>query len=123
MSRIRRILFGEPPANKQWTVWYYDNCISSKLLKVLFGTRGCYRVDCDHINFFIPATGFIVMHNSEKDGAEYVWTLQIEKYKMNFGYDDNIKTVQKKYEEMANDGKQAYMDQISNMVPTHDMFG
>jgi hypothetical protein len=63
------------------------------------------------------------MHNSEKDGAEYVWTLQIEKYKMNFGYDDNIKTVQKKYEEMANDGKQAYMDQISNMVPTHDMFG
>jgi hypothetical protein len=42
---------------------------------------------------------------------------------MNFGYDDNIKTVQKKYEEMANDGKQAYMDQISNMVPTHDMFG
>ena len=33
MSRIRRIIFGEPETKKQWTVWYYDwfggNCHKS----------------------------------------------------------------------------------------------
>jgi len=51
MSRIRRILFGEPKANKQWSVWYYDNSISSRILKFLFGIRGCYRIDADNINY------------------------------------------------------------------------
>lgn len=123
MHRLQRIMFGEPETKKQWTVWYYDNSITSKIAKFLFGTRGCYRKDADHINFLIPATGFIVMHDENTDSAEYVWTLQIEKYQMNSGYAKNVEEVRKKYEQMTEDGQKAYLSEISRIVPTQDMFG
>jgi len=100
MSRIRRIIFGEPETKKQWTVWYYDNSISSRILKFLFGTRGCYRVDADNISYHMSATGFFLMYNEEADGSEYIWTLQIEKYRMNFGYKQSQHEMEMKYEEL-----------------------
>ena len=121
MSRIRRILFGEPKANKQWSVWYYDNSISSRILKFLFGTRGCYRVDADNISYHMSATGFFLMYNEEADGSEYIWTLQIEKYKMNFGYKQSQQEMEMKYEELKKENITAYAEELAKVVPTNQI--
>jgi len=121
MSRIRRIIFGEPETKKQWTVWYYDNSISSRILKFLFGTRGCYRVDADNINYHMSATGFFLMYNEEVDGSEYIWTLQIEKYKMNFGYKQSQQEMEMKYEELKKENITAYAEELAKVVPTNQI--
>jgi hypothetical protein len=121
MSRIRRIIFGEPETKKQWTVWYYDNSISSRILKFLFGTRGCYRVDADNINYLMSATGFFLMYNEEADGSEYIWTLQIEKYKMNFGYKQSQQEMEMKYEELKKENITAYAEELAKVVPTNQI--
>lgn len=121
MSRIRRIIFGEPETKKQWTVWYYDNSISSRILKFLFGTRGCYRVDADNINYHMSATGFFLMYNEEADGSEYIWTLQIEKYKMNFGYKQSQQEMEMKYEELKKENITAYAEELAKVVPTNQI--
>lgn len=121
MSRIRRIIFGEPEAKKQWTVWYYDNSISSRILKFLFGTRGCYRVDADNISYHMSATGFFLMYNEEADGSEYIWTLQIEKYKMNFGYKQSQQEMEMKYEELKKENITAYAEELAKVVPTNQI--
>jgi hypothetical protein len=121
MSRIRRIIFGEPETKKQWTVWYYDNSISSRILKFLFGTRGCYRVDADNISYHMSATGFFLMYNEEADGSEYIWTLQIEKYKMNFGYKQSQQEMEMKYEELKKENITAYAEELAKVVPTNQI--
>src|SRR5574343_479331 len=121
MSRIRRIIFGENENKKQWTVWYYDNSISSRILKFLFGTRGCYRVDADNINYHMSATGFFLMYNEEVDGSEYIWTLQIEKYKMNFGYKQSQQEMEMKYEELKKENITAYAEELAKVVPTNQI--
>ena len=121
MSRIRRILFGEHETKKQWTIWYYDNSISSRILKFLFGTRGCYRVDADNINYHMSATGFFLMYNEEVDGSEYIWTLQIEKYKMNFGYKQSQQEMEMKYEELKKENITAYAEELAKVVPTNQI--
>ena len=121
MSRIRRIIFGEPETKKQWTVWYYDNSISSRILKFLFGTRGCYRVDADNISYHMSATGFFLMYNEEVDGSEYIWTLQIEKYKMNFGYKQSQQEMEMKYEELKKENITAYAEELAKVVPTNQI--
>jgi hypothetical protein len=121
MSRIRRIIFGEPETKKQWTVWYYDNSISSRILKFLFGTRGCYRVDADNISYLMSATGFFLMYNEEADGSEYIWTLQIEKYKMNFGYKQSQQEMEMKYEELKKENITAYAEELAKVVPTNQI--
>lgn len=121
MSRIKRILFGEPAPTKQWTIWYYDNSISSRILKFLFGTRGCYRVDADNISYHMSATGFFLMYNEEADGSEYIWTLQIEKYKMNFGYKQSQQEMEMKYEELKKENITAYAEELAKVVPTNQI--
>lgn len=121
MSRIRRIIFGEPETKKQWTVWYYDNSISSRILKFLFGTRGCYRVDADNISYHMSATGFFLMYNEEADGSEYIWTLQVEKYKMNFGYKQSQQEMEMKYEELKKENITAYAEELAKVVPTNQI--
>lgn len=121
MSRMRRIIFGEPETKKQWTVWYYDNSISSRILKFLFGTRGCYRVDADNISYHMSATGFFLMYNEEADGSEYIWTLQIEKYKMNFGYKQSQQEMEMKYEELKKENITAYAEELAKVVPTNQI--
>lgn len=121
MSRIRRIIFGEPETKKQWTVWYYDNSISSRILKFLFGTRGCYRVDADNISYHMSATGFFLMYNEEADGSEYIWTLQIEKYRMNFGYKQSQHEMEMKYEELKKESIAAYAEELAKVVPTNQI--
>lgn len=121
MSRIRRIIFGEPETKKQWTVWYYDNSISSRILKFLFGTRGCYRVDADNISYHMSATGFFLMYNEEADGSEYIWTLQIEKYRMNFGYKQSQQEMEMKYEELKKENITAYAEELAKVVPTNQI--
>lgn len=121
MSRIRRIIFGEPETKKQWTVWYYDNSISSRILKFLFGSRGCYRVDADNISYHMSATGFFLMYNEEADGSEYIWTLQIEKYKMNFGYKQSQQEMEMKYEELKKENITAYAEELAKVVPTNQI--
>ena len=121
MSRIRRIIFGEPETKKQWTIWYYDNSISSRILKFLFGTRGCYRVDADNISYHMSATGFFLMYNEEADGSEYIWTLQIEKYKMNFGYKQSQQEMEMKYEELKKENITAYAEELAKVVPTNQI--
>ena len=121
MSRIRRIIFGEPETKKQWTVWYYDNSISSRILKFLFGTRGCYRVDADNISYHMSATGFFLMYNEEADGSEYIWTLQVEKYKMNFGYKQSQQEMDMKYEELKKENITAYAEELAKVVPTNQI--
>ena len=121
MSRIRRIIFGEPETKKQWTVWYYDNSISSRILKFLFGTRGCYRVDADNISYHMSATGFFLMYNEEADGSEYIWTLQIEKYRMNFGYEQSQHEMEMKYEELKKENITAYAEELAKVVPTNQI--
>jgi len=121
MSRIRRIIFGEPETKKQWTVWYYDNSISSRILKFLFGTRGCYRVDADNISYHMSATGFFLMYNEEADGSEYIWTLQIEKYRMNFGYKQSQHEMEMKYEELKKENITAYAEELAKVVPTNQI--
>lgn len=130
MHRIQRILFGEPETRKQWTIWYYDNSISSRILKFLFGTRGCYRIDADNINYHMSATGFFLMYNKDTDGSEYIWTMQIEKYQMNFGYEQSQQELEIKYNEMKKENVAAYMEELAKTVPpnqtqttTQDMFG
>lgn len=128
MSRIRRILFGEPKANKQWSVWYYDNSISSRILKFLFGIRGCYRIDADNINFQRSLTGFFLIYNKDTNSSDYVWTMQIEKYKMNFGYAESLHEMEQKFEEMKKNDVETYMKELAKVVPpnqtaTQDMFG
>lgn len=121
MSRIRRIIFGEPETKKQWTVWYYDNSISSRILKFLFGTRGCYRVDADNISYHMSATGFFLMYNEEADGSDYIWTLQIEKYKMNFGYKQSQQEMEIKYEELRKENIAAYAEELAKVVPPNQI--
>ena len=121
MSRIRRIIFGEPETKKQWTVWYYDNSISSRILKFLFGTRGCYRVDADNISYHMSATGFFLMYNEEADGSEYIWALQVEKYKMNFGYKQSQQEMEMKYEELKKENITAYAEELAKVVPTNQI--
>ena len=121
MSRIRRIIFGEPETKKQWTVWYYDNSISSRILKFLFGTRGCYRVDADNISYHMSATGFFLMYNEEADGSEYIWTLQIEKYRMNFGYEQSQHEMEMKYEELKKESIATYTEELAKVVPTNQI--
>ena len=121
MSRIRRIIFGEPETKKQWTVWYYDNSISSRILKFLFGTRGCYRVDADNISYHMSATGFFLMYNEEADGSEYIWTLQIEKYRMNFGYKQSQHEMEMKYEELKKESIATYTEELAKVVPTNQI--
>jgi hypothetical protein len=128
MHRIQRILFGEPETRKQWTIWYYDNSISSRILKFLFGTRGCYRTDADNISYHLSATGFFLMYNKDTDGSEYVWTMQIEKYQMNFGYEQSQQELERKYDEMKKENVAAYMEELAktvppNQIPTQNMFG
>ena len=121
MSRIRRILFGEPDTKKQWTVWYYDNSISSRILKFLFGTRGCYRVDADNISYHMSATGFFLMYNEEADGSEYIWTLLIEKYRMNFGYEQSQQEMKTMYEELKKENIAAYAEELAKVVPLNQI--
>lgn len=130
MHRIQRILFGEPETRKQWTIWYYDNSISSRILKFLFGTRGCYRIDADNISYHMSATGFFLMYNKDTDGSEYIWTMQIEKYQMNFGYEQSQQELEIKYNEMKKENIAAYMEELAKTVPpnqtpttTQGMFG
>jgi hypothetical protein len=69
----------------------------------------------------MSATGFFLMYNEEVDGSEYIWTLQIEKYKMNFGYKQSQQEMEMKYEELKKENITAYAEELAKVVPTNQI--
>jgi len=61
------------------------------------------------------------MYNEEADGSEYIWTLQIEKYKMNFGYKQSQQEMEMKYEELKKENITAYAEELAKVVPTNQI--
>ena len=84
---LSRLAHGEPAAEKRFTVYYWDSSWPSKVLKTLFGLRGCYRKDCDDFHFKWQPTGFgfAAMIDSNEKGR-YIWVNQVENYVINFDY-------------------------------------
>lgn len=107
---LLRLIYGEPIPNKAWTVFYYDHSISSRLLKFLFGLRGCYRIDCDDLGFKTFPSGFAVMVDKENDSCGYIWIFQVEKYVCNFGYKEILKQVELHAETMMKNAMQAQFE-------------
>lgn len=96
ISRMQRILHGEPVPDKQWTVYYNDCSLLTRLMISIFGIRGCQRIDCDYIMAGTESgdmTMMIVCDGNNVRGLN-VWTSQIEQIVCNWGMDEIITTAQ-----------------------------
>lgn len=93
---ISRLIHGEPKATKRFTVFYWDSSLPSKMLKALFGLRGCYRRDCDdfHFRYQPSGFGFAAMIDKENNSGKYIWSVQVENYIINFDYTKIIEEVE-----------------------------
>jgi len=91
---LHRLIHGEPVAEKHWTVYYYDMSWVSRILKTLFGLRGCYRFDCDDLYFRNFPSGFASMINKKEGTGSFIWALQVEQYICNFGYNEIVRNVE-----------------------------
>lgn len=116
MSRLRRILFGEKLATRQWTVYYDDRSFTTKVLKALFGLKGSHRIDCDYIVFGSNELALILLVIKEESGTRgiNVWMDQVDMFTCNWGMSEIIETAENLAVSLLNAKASADADDIYN---------
>lgn len=116
MSRLRRILFGESAPTRQWTVYYDDRSVLTRILKLLFGMRGCNRIDCDYIVFGSNEVNLVLLIIKEGQTARgiNIWMDQVDMFTCNWGMSEIIETAENLAASLLNAHTSSDMDDIYN---------
>ena len=103
---------------KQWTIYYAPDTIGWKIRNLLFGQRAYHRADCDAVN---NGPGVMELVNRETNSALVIFADQVDRMKINFGYEEIRQDALAEFEKFKRDRERKLAESLSEKKEQFDM--